>query len=135
MSGSCFERPPAKEAPAELLLLQKWEEFTTWFLCCTGRFPKCVRFTVTQRLENHALDVTELLVLARYRRDGRQQRLDEVNLRLERMRLLLRVALSRNALPKRSFEAAVRKIDEAGRMLYGWRQSLAGAASPREKLP
>lgn len=125
-----FERPTAKEAPAELLVLQKWEAFTDWFLSCTARFPKCVRFTVTQRLENHALDVTELLVVARYRRDGRRERLEEVNMRLERMRFLLRVALARNALPKRSFEAALRKIDEAGRMLHGWRRSLSGAARP-----
>ena len=124
MSRSPFDRPRAKIADPELLLLQKWEEFASWFLARTARFPKCVRFTVTQRLENHALDVTELLVVARYRRVGRKDRLEEVNLRLERMRFLVRVARDRNALAERTFEAALRQIDEAGRMLYGWRKSL-----------
>ncbi len=123
MKRSPFDRPRAKAAPPDLLLLQKWEEFAGWFLARTARFPKCVRFTLTQRLENHALDVTELLVVARYRREGRGERLEEINLRLERMRFLLRLAHERNALPDRTFEGALRQIDEVGRMLHGWRRS------------
>jgi hypothetical protein len=48
------------------LVLAKWEEFTGWLLDHCAKWPKSARFTLTQRIENHALDVTEQLVLARY---------------------------------------------------------------------
>lgn len=63
-----LDHPPAAEAGPELLVLQKWEAFTGWLLNHTGKWPKAARFTLTQRLENHALDVTEMLVEARYER-------------------------------------------------------------------
>jgi hypothetical protein len=37
-----------------------------WLLDHCAKWPKSARFTLTQRIENHALDVTEQLVLARY---------------------------------------------------------------------
>lgn len=128
MSAPSLARPAAKKAPDELLVLARWEEFTAWLLERSAKWPKCVRFTLTQRIENHALDVTELLVVARYQRQGRHRNLERVNLTLERMRFLLRIALGRNVLPKRTFEAAVRQIDEAGRMLHGWREQLTKRA-------
>lgn len=121
MSAPPLARQPARKAAAELLVLARWEEFTAWLLERTARWPKCARFTLTQRIENHALDVTELLVVARYQRQERQRNLERVNLILERMRFLLRIALGRNVMPQRTFEAAVRQIDEAGRMIHGWR--------------
>ena len=60
------DRPPAREAGPELLVLHKWEETTRWLLDHTNRWPKAARFTLTQRLQNHALDLVEVLVLARY---------------------------------------------------------------------
>jgi hypothetical protein len=87
-----LDRPPAAEAGPELLVLQKWEAFAAWFLNHTARWPKAARFTLTQRLENHALDVTELLVAARYDPRRRKPLLHDVNLRLERLGLPVRFA-------------------------------------------
>ena len=87
-----LDRPPAVGAEPELLALQKWEAFASWFLNHTRRWPKAARFTLTQRLENHALDVTELLVQARYDPRLRKRLLHDINLRLERMRFLCRIA-------------------------------------------
>ncbi len=125
MSGATFDRPKAKQAGPELLLLARFEEVTTWLLQHTARWPKRNRFTLTQRLENHALDALELLVLARYQSQQRRTRLHDLNLRLERMRYLLRMARSTEACPARTFEQGMRRLDEVGRMLYGWRRTLA----------
>lgn len=125
-------RPAPREAETELLVLQKWESFTGWFLDHTGKWPKSVRFTLTQRLQNHSLDVTEKLVIARYDRGARARELREVNLVLERMRHLCRLARDVRAMPRKGFESAMRRIDEAGRMLHGWRkehQRRAGSGS------
>lgn len=122
--------PPETRAPeragAELLVLQKWESFSAWLLLQTGKWPKSCRFTLAQRLESHALDILEDLVSARYEPRSRAERLREVNLRLERMRFLFRLARERSVASAQTFESFMRRIDEVGRMLHGWRTSLAG---------
>ena len=124
MSAFLSKRPPARVAGPELRVLAQWEETTGWLLQHTGRWPKSARFTFGQRVQNAALDIGELLVAARYEPPKRSRLLREANLRLERMRLLLRLAVQARVMPQSGFETAMRGIDEAGRMLYGWRQSL-----------
>lgn len=97
----------------------------------TARWPKSSRFTLCQRVQNHALDVTELLVVARYAPRERNAVLRKVNLLLERLRLLFRLALSSGVMPKRAFETAMRGVDETGRMAHGWRAALKGLAEHR----
>lgn len=122
------DRPPARQAGPELLLLAQFEEFVGLLLDRTAQWPKSARFTLTQRVENLALDVVDDLVTARYERAGRRARLEAANLRLERLRHLLRLSLRARACPFTVFEDSMRAIDEAGRMLHGWRQSLAERA-------
>lgn len=117
-------RPAARSAPPELEVLRHAEETTGWLLQRTQRWPKSVRHTLTQRIEQRALDLVEDLIVARYQRSGRLDRLDGVNLSLTRMRFLLRLAKSSGACPKRTFEGSVRRLDTIGRMLHGWRQHL-----------
>lgn len=119
-----LDRPPTAQAGNELLVLQQWEETAAWLLNHTARWPKAVRFTLTQRLDNHALDVVEMLVSARYEPAVRRRLLPEINLRLERMRFLLRLARDSKVGTPAGFESAVRRIDEAGRMVHGWRQAI-----------
>lgn len=127
-------RPPAAEAGPELLVLQKWEAFTGWLLNHTGKWPKAARFTLTQRLENHALDVTEMLVLARYEPKQRARLLHEVNLRLERMRFLCRIAVESRVENPKGFESTLRQLDEVGRMVHGWRVAI-GARPVAAEVP
>jgi hypothetical protein len=117
-------RPAAREAGPELLVLAKWEEFTGWLLQHTARWPKSARFSLVRRVDDHALDVTELLIVARWEPRERKRALREVNLRLERMRFLLRIARSRGIMPSSGFETAMRHVDETGRMLHGWLEKL-----------
>ena len=127
-------RPPARGAGSELLVLSHWESFVPWLLDHCGRWPKSARFSLTQRLENHALDVLELLVVARYQPRQRAGSLRDANLALERMRFLSRVARSRRFMSAKAFEKTMRDVDEAGRMIHGWRQTLRerGARKPRK---
>lgn len=122
------DRPPARQAGPELLLLSAFEEFVGLLLDRTAKWPKNARFTLTQRVENLALDVVDDLVVARYDRASRRACLEAANLRLERLRHLFRLALRARACPFTVFEASMRSIDEAGRMLHGWRQTAAERA-------
>lgn len=122
-----LDRPAAARAGPELRVLSLWEDFLAWFLHHTARWPKSVRFTLTQRLQNLSLEVLEDLVEARYQRRGRLARLTSANLRLEQIRYLCRIARTLRVQDGKGFETAMHHVDEAGRMLYGWRRALGRA--------
>ena len=85
-------------------MLAKWEKFTGWFLEHTARWPRSARFTLCQRVQDHALEVVELLVVAHYEPRERKRRLHEASLLLERMRYLFRLARAAKVMPARGFE-------------------------------
>ena len=103
----------------ELPLFLHWQKFVLWLLPRTGRFPRSVRFTLQQRIDNGALQVLEDLLAARYRRD-RSGPLQRVSLGIDTLQVLLRVAHELGHLDHRGYEHAARQLDEAGRMTGGW---------------
>jgi len=113
-----------REVGPELLVLAHWEEFTGWLLGASARWPRSARFTLTQRIQNHALDITEKLVAARYDPARRAGILAEVNLLLERMRFLFRIAFDTRVIPRKGFETAMRGLESTGRRIHGWRRTL-----------
>lgn len=123
------QRPAPREAGPELLALQKWEDTAGWLLEHTAKWPKSARFSFVQKVDNHALGVLEMLVVARYEPGRRRELLREVNLRLEQLRFLLRMARARQVMPPAGFETAMRGIDELGRMVHGWRVAIGERAA------
>lgn len=101
------------------VLFVHWEAFVGWLLDHTEKFPRRLRFTLTNRIDNLTLDIFEAIVEARYSRQ-RIPILERINLALEKLRLLLRLARDRQVLPRRSFEHACKEIEVAGRMVGGW---------------
>ena len=110
----------------ELPVFAAWVRFLDWLLGTTEGFPKRVRFTFSSRIDALALDVLEDLVEARYTR-GKTAILRRANLRLEKLRVLLRLCHGRRFLAHGAWEHAAREIDEVGRMVGGWlKQQEAG---------
>ena len=103
----------------DLPVFVRWTAFVEWLLPITAKFPKRVRFTLSDRIDNLALDVVEDLVEARYSR-RKKELLKHINLKLERLRVLLRLCHTLHYLPHRSYEFAVRSLDDVGKMLGGW---------------
>ncbi|MCH9687659.1 MAG: four helix bundle protein [Deltaproteobacteria bacterium] len=126
-------RPRPRDADSTLLVLAHWEAFVPWLLDHCARWPKAARFSLSLRLENHALDLLELLIVARYQPRQRAGSLRQANLVLERMRFLCRVGRARTFMSARAFTKAMHEIDEAGRMIYGWRRHLRTSGSPRRR--
>ncbi len=108
MTPHLSSRPPAREAPPELLVLQRWEDLTGWLLQHTARWPRAWRFTLCSRVQNQALEIADLLVQARFEPSLRAERLREANLLLERMRLCLRLSVAAGAMGRRGLETAAR---------------------------
>jgi len=69
-----------------------------------------------------ALDVIEDIVEARYSREKRAI-LSRANLRLEKLRVLLRLCHTLGYLPHARYEYAARAINDVGRRLGGWRRA------------
>ncbi len=105
-----------------LPLMAAWEELLQWLFPVTARFPHRARFTFSTRIDNLALDVAEDLVEARFNRD-RSAVLSRANLRIERLRLLIRLAHRERLLSTRQYEFGVRRLWEIGRMLGGWKKT------------
>ena len=103
----------------ELRVLAAWTEFLEWLLMTTEKFPKKVRFTLTNRIDNLALDLIERLIEAQYTK-SRKRPISEANLILDKLRILLRISHKLAFLPHKQYEHASRKIDEVGRMLGAW---------------
>jgi hypothetical protein len=107
----------------DLPIFSKWMDFLEWFFPLVDRFPQKARFSFATRLQNLSLDFVEDLVDARYRKEARPI-LISASLRLEKLRIVLRLAWQQKYLSHKSFEQAQRNIDETGRMLGGWIRSL-----------
>jgi len=101
-----------------------WYDFTKWLLAKTEKFPKRVRFTLSRRIENLALDITQDLTVARYARN-KARLLAEINAKLDQLRILLRLCHDMEILDHKGYRHASAKIDEAGRMLGGWKKQQA----------
>jgi hypothetical protein len=108
-----------KNQPDTPIIFVKWMEFLKWLLPITEKFPKRVRFTLADRIDNLALDLVEELVDAQYTHH-KQAILKRINLRLEKLRVLLRISCEQHHLSHQSYDYAIRSINEAGKMLGGW---------------
>jgi hypothetical protein len=106
----------------ELPIFMKWMDFLGWFFQVTEKFPKRARHTFVNRMQSIALDIVEDLVEARYSR-SKGAILKRANLRLEKLRVLLRLSFSSTYLSPKAFEQAAKDINEVGAMLGGWRKS------------
>jgi hypothetical protein len=105
-------------------LFAHWEQLVVWLFQHTAKFPARLRHSLTARIETRALDIHEGLVGARFTRD-RAAMLRELNVDLDRLRLLLRLAHELQAMDHRAFHHACAEIDTAGRMLGGWTRQQA----------
>ena len=111
----------------ELPLFVQWERSVGQILDQTRKFPKSIRFTFSNRIDNLVLDILESIVEARFTPKGQKGRaLMSIDMGLTRLRVLLRLCHDRQYLDHSSYEHLSRLVDEAGRMVGGWR-SEAGA--------
>jgi len=94
-------------------------------LPATEQFPRRVRFTFADRINTLALDIVEDLVEARYSQNKRPILL-RINLRLEKLRVLLRLCHKLKYLSHQGHEHSARSLNEIGRMLGGWLKQQKG---------
>lgn len=102
-----------------------WYEFSKWLLEKTEKFPKKVRFSFSNRIDNLALNIVEGLIEARYS-TKKNDILRQIDLSMEKLRVLLRMCHDLTYLDHKGYEFASKKINEAGKMVGGWRKHQEG---------
>lgn len=103
-------------------VLEKTYQFVLWLVPTVDKFPRAQKFLLGNRLQSAALDVLEGLVEAAYTK-GRGPILARVNLGLEKLRFLFRLAKDLHYLDLHRYEFAARALEEIGRMVGGWRKA------------
>ena len=98
-------------------------ETTAWLMGATQSFPKRLRHTLTDRIDTLALEILEQVTSAAYRKNPGPL-LAQTDDRLNRLRVLIRLSHEMRVLSHGHYEQAARRLDEAGRLVGGWRRSV-----------
>ena len=104
-------------------LFMKWSDTTDWILQTIERFPKSVRSTLSDRIINLTLDVLELIIETIYKKN-KKEKLGDINLNIEKLRVLFRIAYKRVCISDKQYEYISILLNESGKITGGWRKSL-----------
>lgn len=99
--------------------LEKCYHFVLWLIPAVEKFPRAQRFLLGDRMQTTGIDVLEGLIEATYSREVTAI-LTRVNLQLEKLRFLFRLAKDLRYLDLKRYEFAARAMDEVGRLVGGW---------------
>ena len=108
----------------ELKIYQKHYDLILYAFPIINRFPKAQRFVLGQQIQNCLLDIAKLIVRANKQR-GKLPTLAEIDIELEKLRLLIRLAKDLRLLAMKQYGLIAERIDEIGRLLGGWIKSQA----------
>jgi len=103
----------------ELTLYQKIYDLILYALPIINRFPRSQRFVLGQQLQNGMIEISAMIVQAQ-KIKNKLPTLYETDIKLEELRLLVRLAKDLKFMPINKYENHCKKIDEIGRLLGGW---------------
>lgn len=103
-------------------VVTKTYDLILWLLPKLAKFPRDQRFLLGDRIENTLLDCLELLIEATYSKE-KAGILKNVNLKLEKLRFLVRISKDMHYVNIQSYEFIAKGVDEIGRMVGGWLKS------------
>jgi hypothetical protein len=114
----------------ELPVIERTYDLVKWFMGHLAKFPRSHRYSLGQRIESRLYDVLEQLIRAKYaERGAKVPHLASVNLDLEVLRFLSRLAHELAFFPHKAHEYAARELNEIGRLVGGWLRQQREATS------
>ena len=97
-------------------------KLTLWTTQKVEKFPRSHKFTVGDRLQTLCTDIMLSVVEATYRKD-RAVLLKDLQLDLQKLRFLFRLAAEARLLNATAYQFSAREIDGIGRSLGGWQKA------------
>ncbi len=104
----------------KLLVLKKTEDWIGAIQPSLRRFPKSVRFTIAQRIENASYECVDQIVLANLDKSRRPSHLLLARICAERLQIMMRIAHSQNWIDLKHYEIYSEQLTEIAKMLAGW---------------
>lgn len=97
-------------------------EVSIWLFERVNTFPKKQRFVLGQQIENSSLRCQRLMIEANFAHGSvaTKEKLSELNIELEVLRSLVRMAVGMNFMKISSGQYITTKIDEVGRISGAW---------------
>ena len=102
----------------ELIIYQKVYDLILYLFPIVNRFPKSQRFVLGQQIENSLVEIAKMIVEANKRRN-KLNVLYNMDVELEKLRLLVRLAKDLRFLSVKRYGLIAEKLDEIGRLLGG----------------
>jgi hypothetical protein len=103
----------------EVDAVTKLYDFLLWMIPKLNQFPRSQKFILGDRIETVMLDILELLIEAAYSRQ-KAHLLKLANLKLEKLRYLIRLSKDLKLLNLKGYEFSARALDDIGRSIGGW---------------
>jgi hypothetical protein len=85
----------------------------------THQFPREYKYTLGQKLKEVSAEFLDFIILANSRKD-KTRVLDEARMRLERLRIHIRLACDLKIINLKRFESINRSSEELSKQLSGW---------------
>jgi four helix bundle protein len=108
----------------DLIIYQKTYDFMLWLHPVVNKFPKSQRFVLGQQIENELLEIIKDIILANSERN-KTEILKRINIRLDTLRTLIRLAKDLRFLSIKQYGDAAVKMNEIGKLLNGWMKRFA----------
>jgi hypothetical protein len=106
-------------------LLTKTYDLLLYIIPQLAKFPRDQKFLLADRIEVHILDILEDLIEAYYSEKVQKLPiLKGVNLKLEKLRFLIRLSHDMQFFSHKRYGIISEKINEIGRMVGGWIKKL-----------
>lgn len=105
-------------------IFSKTYDLVAWLLPVTVKFPRQQRFVMAATLQREALRFQELLIEAVHVPEA-DARLRAADAELDKLRTHLRMSLDLQLIKPGQYEHAARMTTEIGKLLGGWKASLA----------
>jgi len=86
---------------------------------------KGARYTIGARIENKFLDLLELAYIAYFsKKENKIEKISECIFLLDTLKFIITVAWDAKLISSKQFEEIAFKLEEVGRMLWGWKNKL-----------
>lgn len=101
------------------------------WLNISPHIQKGARYTIGARIENKFLDLLELGYVAYFsKKEDKIEKIEECVFLSDKLKFIVSVAWDAKLLSNKQFEEIALKLEEIGRMLWGWKN---GLENPQKK--
>ena len=97
--------------------------------------PKTARYTIGSRIENKFLDLLELSYTSYFsEKDKKKELLSECIFTSDILKFLISTSWEGKFISNKQYEQVALKLDEVGKMLWGWKKSIDNSQPQKTPL-